>query len=85
MVRQLDEWIKAHVNVAAFLALRELVKERLDDGYSATVIFAYRRDTKRIDVCYDTFLKYVHRHLRPPRPRLKAPVADTEKKSVRWL
>lgn len=55
-VKQLDAWIKEKgitkqdANVAAFLAVREHVKARLEDGYSATVIFAYLRDTKQIDV-----------------------------------
>lgn len=77
-VQQLDEWIKAKGvrkpdgNVAAFLAVRDLVKARLDDGYSATIIFAYLHEKQRIDVCYDTFLKYVHRYVQPPRKGPKA-------------
>jgi len=86
-VQHLETWIKTKglkkqdANVAAFLAVRELVKARLDDGYSATVIFDFLRDTKQIDVCYDTFLKYVHRHVRPPRRRRKAGTVVSKKQS----
>lgn len=72
-VQQLDEWIKtkglkkADANVAAFLAVREVVKARLDEGYSAAIIHAYLCDGHQIDVCYDTFLRYVHRYVQPPR------------------
>lgn len=45
--QQLNEWIKAKdmkkhdANVAEFLAVRALVKERIGNGYAATVIFAF--------------------------------------------
>lgn len=72
-VENLEDWIKAKgmkkpdANVAAFLAVRDLVKARLDDGYSATTIHEFLRDGKQIDICYDTFLKYVHRYVQPAR------------------
>jgi predicted Ser/Thr protein kinase len=74
-VDDLEAWVKAKgskkpdANVAAFLAVRDLVKARLDDGYSATISHAFLRDSQQIDVCYDTFLKYVHRYVKPSRKR----------------
>jgi hypothetical protein len=77
-VDDLEAWVKAKgskkpdTNVAAFLAVRDLVKARLDDGYSATIIHAFLRDSQQIDFCYDTFLKYIHRYVKPPRKGSKA-------------
>ena len=77
-VDDLEAWVKAKAikkpdaNVAAFLAVRDLVKARLDDGYSATIIHDFLRAGQHIDVCYDTFLKYVHRDVQPPRKGPKA-------------
>ena len=76
-VENLEDWIKAKgmkkpdANVAAFLAVRDLVKARMDDGYSATTIHEFLRDGKHIDICYDTFLKYVHRYVQPARKTRK--------------
>ena len=77
-ISELEAWVKAKAikkpdaNVAAFLAVRDLVKARLDDGYSATIIHDFLRAGQHIDVCYDTFLKYVHRYVQPPRKGPKA-------------
>lgn len=77
-VDDLEAWVKAKggrkpdANVAAFLAVRDLVKARMDDGYSATIIHAFLRDSQQIDFCYDTFLKYVHRYVKPARKGAKA-------------
>lgn len=77
-ISELDAWVKAKAikkpdaNVAAFLAVRDLVKARLDDGYSATIIHDFLRANQQIDFCYDTFLKYVHRYVQPPRKGQKA-------------
>jgi hypothetical protein len=77
-VGDLEAWVKAKAikkpdaNVAAFLAVRDLVKARLDDGYSATIIHEFLRAGQHIDICYDTFLKYVHRYVQPPRKGPKA-------------
>ena len=101
-VDDLEAWVKAKAikkpdaNVAAFLAVRDLVKARLDDGYSATIIHEFLRAGQHIDICYDTFLKYVHRYVRPPRkgpqakgrtsrtggPVLLADVASTRKRDT---
>lgn len=59
-------------NVAAFLAVQDLVKERLAEGYSATAIFGFLRERQQIEFCYDTFLKYVHRYVQAPRKGPKA-------------
>lgn len=84
-ISELDAWIKAKAikkpdaNVAAFLAVRELVKARLDDGYSATIIHDFLRSGQQIDFCYDTFLKYVHRYVQAPRkgPKSKSRTTRT--------
>lgn len=77
-IDDLEAWIKARggkkpdANVAAFLAVRDMVRDRLEVGYSATTIYDFLRENQRIDICYDTFLKYVHRYVRPPRKTAKA-------------
>lgn len=77
-IDDLEAWViakggkKPDANVAAFLAVRDVVKARLDDGYSATIIHAFLRESQLIDFCYDTFLKYVHRYVQPPRKRQTA-------------
>jgi hypothetical protein len=84
-VEDLEAWVKAKAikkpdaNVAAFLAVRDLVKARLDDGYSAKIIHEYLRAGQHIDICYDTFLKYVHRYVQPPRkgPKVKGRTSRT--------
>lgn len=82
-IDDLNAWIKAKnikkpdANVAAFLAVRDLVKARLDDGYSATIIHDFLRAGQHIDICYDTFLKYVHRYVQPPRKGPKARARTT--------
>ncbi|WP_332879653.1 TraK family protein [Massilia sp. S19_KUP03_FR1] len=77
-VDDLEAWVKAKAikkpdaNLAAFLVVRDMVKARLDEGYSATIIHGFLRAGQHIDICYDTFLKYVHRYVQPPRKGPKA-------------
>jgi hypothetical protein len=69
---QLAEWVKRRPsptrrdkNVVAFLAVRDDVKEALDEGYAVKTVWAHMHESKRIEFGYDTFLNYVNRHLRP--------------------
>ena len=70
--QQLAEWVKQRPstrrdkNVVAFLAVRDDVKEALDEGYAVKTVWAHMYESKRIEFGYDTFLNYVNRHLRPP-------------------
>ena len=90
-VDDLEAWVKAKAikkpdaNVAAFLAVRELVKARLDDGYSATIIHDFLRSGQQIDFCYDTFLKYVHRYVQAPRkgPKSKSRTTRTSNEATK--
>jgi hypothetical protein len=69
---QLAGWVKRRPsptrrdkNVVAFLAVRDDVKEALDEGYAVKTVWAHMHESKRIEFGYDTFLNYVNRHLRP--------------------
>jgi hypothetical protein len=69
---QLAEWIKCRPstkrakNVVAFLAVRDDVKEALEEGYAVKTVWAHMYESKRVGFGYDTFLNYVNRHLRRP-------------------
>lgn len=83
-VQQLEAWIKAKglkkadSNLAEFLAVREIVQAHLADGYTATVIHEFLREGYQINFCYDTFLKYVHRYVQPPRKGPKAKASKSQ-------
>lgn len=70
--QQLAAWVQQRPstrrdkNVVAFLAVRDDVKEALDEGYAVKTVWAHMYESKRIEFGYDTFLNYVNRHLRPP-------------------
>jgi len=69
---QLAEWVKRRPaptrrdkNLVAFLAVRDDVRDALDEGYAVKTVWAHMHESKRIEFGYDTFLNYVNRHLRP--------------------
>ncbi|MBZ2206557.1 TraK family protein [Massilia soli] len=68
---QLAEWVKRRPaptrrdkNLVAFLAVRDDVRQALDEGYAVKTVWAHMHDSKRIEFGYDTFLNYVNRYLR---------------------
>jgi hypothetical protein len=67
---ELDEWLKRRQstkpdqNLAAFRAVRDDVKEALEAGYTITAIWQNLYESKRIDSNYDTFSRYISRHIR---------------------
>lgn len=90
-IEDLEAWVKAKAikkpdaNVAAFLAVRDLVKARLDDGYSATIIHDFLRAGQHIDICYDTFLKYVHRYVQRHAKGQRQKAEPPERLPMFWL
>lgn len=63
--------------LAAFLAVREDVKEAIAAGYALKTIWGHMRETGRVSFRYETFLRHVRRHITnalPERPKLPAPV-----------
>ena len=91
---QLGEWVKQREsskrdeNTVAFLAVRDKVKAALEAGYSVSTIWKNLREEERIAVSYNTFLKYVNRHIRRARerpadmPKAKPTVARRGKQSA---
>jgi hypothetical protein len=69
---QLAEWVRQRTqsarrdrNRVAFLAVKEDVREALDEGWPVKTIWAHMTEQQRIGFGYDTFLVYVKRYLRP--------------------
>lgn len=69
---QLTEWVRQRTqsarhdrNRVAFLAVKEDVREALDQGWPVKTIWAHMIEQQRIGFGYDTFLVYVKRYVRP--------------------
>ena len=63
--------------LAAFLAVRQDVKEAIAAGYALKTIWEHMHETGRVSFRYETFLRHVRRHITnaPPEcPKLPAPV-----------
>jgi hypothetical protein len=80
---ELAAWIRGHDapgrgrNLVAFLAVKPDVSAALAEGYSVKTIWTHMNATKRIEFGYETFLTYVHKHLKPARGRAAANVRDS--------
>jgi hypothetical protein len=67
----LGDWVKQGEasrpdrNLVAFLAVREEAKAAVEAGYSIKAIWKNMRSDGRIVASYDTFRRYMNRHLRP--------------------
>lgn len=58
--------------LASFLAVREDVKSAIVAGYALKTIWEHMRETGRVSFRYETFLRYVCRHITnapPERPK----------------
>ncbi|WJF90212.1 TraK family protein [Paraburkholderia bonniea] len=55
--------IKRKESLAAFLAVRADVIEATAAGYALKTIWEHMRETGRVSFRYETFLKYVRRHI----------------------
>jgi hypothetical protein len=69
---QLTEWVRQRSqsarhdrNRVAFLAVKDDVREALEQGWPVKTIWAHMVEQNRIGFGYDTFLVYVKRHVRP--------------------
>lgn len=63
--------------LAAFLAVREDVKEAIAAGYALKTIWEHMHEIGRVSFRYETFLRHVRRHItnaQPERPKQPAPV-----------
>jgi hypothetical protein len=66
---QLGEWVKRRRSskgaspVARFLAVRDDVKAALDAGYPVKTIWMQMCESQRVNVSYDTFIRYVNRYI----------------------
>jgi hypothetical protein len=54
-------------NRAAFLALRDEIKDALDDGWPVKVIWETLREEGKIAFGYDAFSRYVNRLIGPQK------------------
>lgn len=67
---ELSRWVKERnstkrdVNVVAFLVVRDEARSALEAGHAAKTVWTYLHESRRIDFCYDTFLRYVKRFIR---------------------
>jgi len=50
-------------HLVAFLAVKENVKEALDAGFSRKTIWKFFQENKQLECRYETFTRYVKRHL----------------------
>jgi hypothetical protein len=69
--KQLSEWVGQARHSArrdrhrvAFMAVKNDVKEALEEGWPMKTIWAHMVEQKRIGFGYDTFLAYVKRHVK---------------------
>ena len=75
---ELGEWVKRRKSskrangLVAFLAVRDDVRAAIEAGYPVKTIWAQMRESQCVSVCYDTFLKYVNRHILNPGDSLPA-------------
>lgn len=82
---QLSRWAKERkstkrdVNVGTFLQVREDARIALDAGHAAKTVWRNLHESKRIDFCYDTFLRYVNKYIRTEG---SLPVAETAKRTA---
>jgi hypothetical protein len=67
---QLTEWVRQRGQTArpdrnrvAFLAVKNDVREALEEGWPVKTIWSHMVEQKRIGFGYDTFLVYVKRHV----------------------
>ncbi|WP_109246555.1 TraK family protein, partial [Massilia glaciei] len=79
---ELAAWIKQRKstrrekNLVAFLAVRDDVKQAIEEGYAITTIWENLHEGKRIAFCYNTFLTYINRHIRHSVATPTNPVPD---------
>jgi hypothetical protein len=84
-VNELAAWVqdqspKKHgqdANAVAFLAVREDVEAAVAAGFPLTTIWRHLHETQRLGFRYDTFLRYVRKHVRRDVPAVPAqPLAN---------
>ncbi|MFL9951960.1 TraK family protein [Paraburkholderia nemoris] len=67
--------LKRKESLAAFLAVRADVIEATAAGYALKTIWEHMRETGRVSFRYETFLKYVRRHITNAPAELVAPAS----------
>ncbi|WP_298236545.1 TraK family protein [uncultured Azohydromonas sp.] len=79
-VEELAAWVQDQppkrrgqdTNAVAFLAVREDVEAAIAAGFPLTTIWRHLHETRRLGFRYDTFLKYVRKHVRRDAPAAPA-------------
>lgn len=73
--QQQTSHVKRRDYLAAFMAARSDVKEAMAAGYALKIIWEHMREIGRIPFRYETFLKYVRRHITnaPSSPIAQSP------------
>jgi hypothetical protein len=79
-VEELAAWVQDQppkrrgqdANAVAFLAVREDVEAAIAAGFPLTTIWRHLHETRRLGFRYDTFLKYVRKHVRRKAPAAPA-------------
>lgn len=82
---ELAAWVQAQppkkrgqdANAVAFLAVRDDVEAALAAGFPLTTIWRHLHETQRLGFRYDTFLRYVRKHVRRHAPVAPAPPLST--------
>ncbi|HBN9747032.1 TPA: TraK family protein [Pseudomonas aeruginosa] len=67
-LQQKTSQIKRRDYLAAFMAVRSDVKQAMEAGYALKIIWEHLREVGRIPFRYETFLKYVRRHITNAQP-----------------
>lgn len=69
---RLDEWVRKKEvtrvrkdkNLVTFLALKEDIKEALNNGFSMKTVWEFMYENEHFKLRYETFVKYVNKHIK---------------------
>lgn len=73
-LQQAQKPTRAGQNRAAFLALRDDIKEALDDGWPVKTVWQTLREEGKISFGYDAFISYVNQLIRTTEKPTVTPV-----------
>ena len=81
---QLGEWVRQQKssqrdrNLVAFLAIQNEVKAALDAKYPVKTVWKNMQESKKINVGYEMFLRYVNRLIRHPQENQATTMKDSK-------
>ena len=79
---QLGEWVRQQKstqrdrNLVAFIAIQNEVKAALDAKYPVKTVWKNMQESKRIEIGYEMFLRYVNRLIRHPQANQATTMKD---------